>query len=299
MADECPSCFAGVREVWTGGEAVSAVALHQVLDRCPETVVVNGYGPTETTTLATYHAMRPPYRVQGTVPIGRPMANRRVYVLDGGLQPVPPGVVGELYLGGSGLARGYVHRPAQTAERFVADPFGVPGGRIYRTGDVVRWNPGGDLEFVGRVDDQVKVRGFRVELGEIEAVVARHPDVRQVAVVVRSDRPGDQRLVAYVVTSSGAGVDPVVVQEHAAAWLPDYMVPTVVVVKALPLTPNGKLDRAALPAPDFPVAGLGRGPRTPREQILCEVFAQVLSLKAVGIDDDFFTLVGIRCWPPG
>src|SRR5262249_52634679 len=145
LAEQCPSCFATARQVWTGGEMVSAPSIQSVLDACPDTVVVHVYGPTETTTFATYHPMRPPYQVQGSVPIGRPLADTRVYVLDACLRPVPPGVMGELYIAGAGLARGYLSRPGLTAERFVACPFGDPGERMYRTGDLVRWEPGGNL----------------------------------------------------------------------------------------------------------------------------------------------------------
>ena len=294
MAEQCPGCFAGTRQVWTGGEMVSPPAIQRVLDACPDAMVAHVYGPTETTTFATYHAMRSPCQVQGTVPIGRPMTNMRVYVLDAALRPVPVGVPGELYVAGAGLARGYLHRPGLTAGRFVADPFDDQhGGRLYRTGDVVRWNPQGCLEFMGRVDDQVKVRGFRIELGEIEAVLARHPDVGQVVVVVREDRPRDKRLVAYVVTSpENAGIDPVALREHVATWLPSYMVPAMFVgLERLPVTPNGKLDRAALPTPDFRLVGF-IDPRNPTEEVLCTIWAQVLGLNHIGISDNFFELGG-------
>ncbi|MFE6489550.1 condensation domain-containing protein, partial [Streptomyces sp. NPDC057757] len=256
------------------------------------------YGPTEITLCATQLPLPAADSVPDTVPIGRPMANTRAYVLDDGLQPVPVGVPGELYLAGAGLARGYLGRPALTAERFVACPYGGKGERMYRTGDIVRRRSDGVLEFLGRADDQVKIRGFRIELGEVEAALTAHPAVRQALALVREDRPGDKRLVGYVVgTSPTAPTTPAASPEdlraHAAAELPAHMVPSaVVLVDRLPLTPNGKLDRRALPAPEAPAAKAGRPPRSPREQQLCQLFAEVLGLEAVGVEDDFFALGG-------
>ncbi|WP_160310998.1 non-ribosomal peptide synthetase, partial [Streptomyces sp. 150FB] len=293
IAEQDPECFAGVREVLTGGDVVSPAAVQRVLDACPGTGVRVLYGPTEITLCATRYEVPAGVAVGGSVPIGRPMDNTRVYVLDAGLSPVPTGVAGELYVAGAGLARGYVGRAGVTAERFVADPFGPAGSRMYRTGDLVKWAAGGVLEFVGRADAQVKVRGFRIEPGEIEAVLAGHDQVAQAVAIVREDQPGEKRLVAYVVPVAGVDVDTVALRARLTGGLPDYMVPSAfVTLGVLPLTPNGKLDRRALPAPEFGADGSGRAPRTPREALLCGLFAEVLHVPSVSIDDSFFELGG-------
>jgi amino acid adenylation domain-containing protein len=287
VAEERPGVLSRLRQVWTGGEAVSPSAMRRVRDACPETVLVDGYGPTETTTFATHWAFETD-ELTGSVPIGRPLANMRAHVLDASLRPVPAGVVGELYVAGAGVARGYVRRPGSTAERFVADPFGPPGERMYRTGDLARWGDGGMLEFAGRADDQVKIRGFRVEPGEIEAVLAGHPQVRQAAVISRQGR-----LVAYVVSEPDTWLDPASLRQLAAKALPGYMVPSDHVrLDALPLTANGKLDRGALPAPAPSPASPGENPRTREEKVLSDLFAQILGLPEVGVHDDFFDLGG-------
>ncbi|MGW6447414.1 amino acid adenylation domain-containing protein [Lentzea sp. NPDC055074] len=283
LVDEMPEVFDGVREVMTGGEPASIPHLRALLDRHPFLRVVNGYSPLENTVFTLCHAVEPRDLERVSIPVGRPLAGKQVYVLDRWLRPVPPGTPGELYMAGDGLAHGYLGQPAATAQRFVANPF---GGRMYRTGDLVRQDREGVVHFLGRADDQVKIRGFRVEPGEVRAVLARHPGVRQVEVVVREDSPGDKRLVAYVVGTADG------VREFAAQHLPDYLVPAAVVaLESVPRTPNGKLDRAALPVPDAQRAA-GRAPQTPHEELLCGLFADLLNVPEVTVDDDFFALGG-------
>ncbi|MFI5763594.1 amino acid adenylation domain-containing protein [Streptomyces sp. NPDC051563] len=272
-----------------GGEALSDLLGRQLCDIAGS--VLNVYGPTETTIWTTTSQVSDGSRVP---PIGQPIPNARVYVLDALLQPVPVGVVGELYIAGAGVARGYVNGSQATAQRFVADPFGAAGSRMYRSGDLVRWNGDGDLEYVGRADHQVKVRGFRIELGEIEAVLTSHDSVARAVVVVREDQPGDKRIVAYVTPSAGTNVvDGRLLRKYCGQTVPEYMVPAVVVVlDGLPLTPNGKVDRKALPLPAQERDRAGRSPRNPEEESLCRLFAEVLGLESVGTDDDFFDLGG-------
>jgi pristinamycin I synthase-3/4 len=292
MADECVEALGRLREVWTSGDVASVAAIQRVLGHCPDTTVVHGYGPTETTVWCGYQLFEPPHRRLVDLTLGVPMTNTRMYVLDEHLRPVPLGGIGELYVAGLHLARGYVGSPELTASRFVADPIAGTGERMYRTGDLVRWNSRGALKFVGRVDGQVKIRGIRVEPGEIESVLGSDAMVGQVTVVAREDRPGDRRLVAYVVPADDAGPDIARLRHLVASVLPDYMVPAgFVVLDALPLTVNGKLDRAALPAPNY-AAGDYRAPRTPQEKTLCDLFAEVLGQPRFGMDDNFFELGG-------
>ncbi|XRQ13790.1 amino acid adenylation domain-containing protein [Actinomadura welshii] len=274
-------------DVALGGEALPPQLVRDVRALLPDARISNIYGPTEATVFVT--GWYDDGNTDGHAPIGRPMANTRAYVLDGRLRPVPVGVPGELYVSGDGLARGYLHRPALTADRFTACPFGAPGERMYRTGDLVRWNRAGHIEYLGRLDHQVKVRGFRIELGEIETALSEHPAVTQSVVVARRDAVGDTVLAGYVVGAVG----PAELRAFVARTLPDYMVPSaIVVLDAMPLNPNGKLDRAALPEPDFTASPTSRGPRDAREEILCGVFADVLGLDRVGVDDGFFDLGG-------
>jgi amino acid adenylation domain-containing protein len=298
---ELPDSCAPTGRLMVGGEAFPGAALRDWRQRHQETAVVNHYGPTEATVGCTDYRLDDGDAEPGTiVPIGRPMAGTRVYVLDRALRPLPPGVTGELYVAGVRLARGYLGRAGLTAERFVSCPFGAPGSRMYRTGDLVRWTSAGVLEFAGRADSQVKIRGFRIEPGEVEAVIAAHPEVAQAAVVAREDNAGDWRLAAYVVPAGEpagdrAGADDLArsVRQFAGQRLPAHMVPSaVVVLGSLPVTAHGKLDRSALPAPEYQSGSARQAPLTVPEEIVCQAFAEVLGRDRVGVDDNFFDLGG-------
>ncbi|HXL87715.1 MAG TPA: amino acid adenylation domain-containing protein, partial [Streptosporangiaceae bacterium] len=294
IAQDAPDALAGAQEVWTGGDVVPAQAVRRVLAACPGLTVVDGYGPTETTTFATCHPMPAPGAVPDVVPIGRPLDNMQVYVLDPDLRPVPPGIPGQLYIAGAGLARGYLNQPGLTAQRFIACPSGPPGRRMYATGDLARWTGDGQLEFTGRADQQVKIRGFRIEPGEIETVLCQHSAIADAAVIAREDIPGRKYLAAYLVpaTCSPPAAD---LRAHLAAALPDYMIPAAfVTVDALPLTRNGKLDRHALPVPTWSSATDGdyTAPRTQSERVITRICGDVLGLDRIGIHDNFFELGG-------
>lgn len=285
-----------LRYVVFGGEALELSRLEDWYSRHPENApkLINMYGITETTVHVSYIELdQNIVSLRANSLIGCSIPDLKVYVLDNYLKPVPPGVVGEMYVAGAGLARGYLGRAGLTAERFIADPYGKPGTRMYRTGDLARWRQDGTLDYIGRADHQIKIRGFRIELGEIEAVIMQHSHVEQVAVVVREDQPGDKRLVAYIVPSEHVNMNTAEMRQYVGLSLPDYMVPyAFVMISELPLTPNGKLDRKALPVPEFTVSTISRGPRTPKEEILCDLFTEVLNVPRIGIDDGFFDLGG-------
>ncbi|MFI6924023.1 amino acid adenylation domain-containing protein [Nonomuraea spiralis] len=291
LAEASPDCFAGLAEIGTGGDVVPAHTVENLRRAQPGVRVRNTYGPTETTLCATWKPIESGDELGRELPIGRPMTNRAIYLLDAFLRPVPPGVAGELYIAGTGLARGYLSRPDLTAERFVACPF-RPGERMYRTGDLARWTRDGEVVFLGRADDQVKIRGFRVELAEVEAVLAAQPGVTEAVVVAREDQPGERRLVGYVVTD-GTEADVDEIRRRMGLVLPAYMVPVAVLVRpGLPVTPNGKVDRRALPAPDFAGRASETAPESETEKVLCALFAEILGVDRVGVDDAFHDLGG-------
>ncbi len=292
MVDAEPEALAGVRQILAGGDVLSLPHSRRALEAGVERLI-NGYGPTENTTFTCCFGMDHVDDAWTTIPIGRPIANTSVYVLDAHGLPVPHGVPGELYTGGDGLAWGYWDRPAHTAARFVPDPF-ASDGRLYRTGDRVRWTTAGTVEFLGRVDHQIKLRGFRIELGEIEVCLAQHPQVEECAVVLREDTPSEKRLIAYVVATSEPPPSASALRSFVKEHLPGYMVPAIaLLLPELPLNPNGKIDRAALPAPEDLTAETGIvPPQTPIEEVVAGIWGDVLGVDAVGRSSDFFDLGG-------
>lgn len=299
MAGRHLDAFAGIRHVVAGGDVVSATQVRRLLEAHPGLLFTNGYGPTENTTFtACWTSTEAP--AGRTVPLGRPVSGTRVLVLDPELRPVPVGVPGELYAGGEGLAHGYAGRPGATAERFVPDPFAPGGGRLYRTGDLVRRLPDGNLEFLGRADRQLKIQGYRVEPGEIEAVLARHEDVRQTVVVAQDDGAGGKRLLAYITAERPEDDSPAALGLRLREWLrgelPGYMVPWAILpLPALPLNRNGKVDRAALPTARRTARALPTeylAPTNPTEDAVAHEWADLLGVEPVGLDDDFFELGG-------
>ncbi|MFB1114893.1 amino acid adenylation domain-containing protein [Dickeya dadantii] len=292
LYSELAPVIAQFTSLFIGGDALDPNIIAQVLRATPSAKLVNGYGPTETTTFATTYPIHDVAANAASIPIGRPIGNTQLYVLDKHQHPAPLGAIGELYIGGDGVALGYLNRAELTAERFVANPFSAdPRARLYRTGDLVRYQDDGNLVFVGRNDQQVKLRGFRIELGEIEARLAEHPHVDN-ALVLAVDNGGGKRLVAYVV-SAGLHASEAALQDYLSERLPDYMVPARIVALAqFPLTANGKVDRKALPAVEFSDATAYRAPRNAREAALCELYAELLQHPQIGIDDDFFAMGG-------
>ena len=296
MVDEHLDGLRGVRQLLAGGDVLSPPHVRKALDHLPGCTLINGYGPTEGTTFTCCHRMAHPSEVVDPIPIGAPIANTRVYVLGPHGQPVPPGVSGELYIGGDGLARGYLNAPELTDQRFVPSPLPEePGARLYRTGDRVRHRSDGKLEFLGRFDSQVKIRGFRVEPGEVEAILARHPEVASVVVVPHEERSGIKRLAAYVVPRGASDPSrlPKLLREYLRKSLPDHLIPSSVqLLDELPRTPSGKLNRKALPDP-FPVAANETVlPQTPLEQEVARIWCEVLGLKKIGVNSNFFELGG-------
>ena len=295
LAEDALVTCGSLRHVFCGGEAL-APALQEQFCGHLEARLHNLYGPTEATIdVACWTCARG--GEQRIVPIGRPIANTQLYLLDAQLQPVPIGIPGELYIGGASLARGYLHRPELTAAAFIPHPFSAePGTRLYKTGDLARYLPDGNIELLGRLDHQVKIRGYRIELGEIETTLEHHPAIRQAVILVREDTPGDRRLVAYCVPCHGLGPNLHELRSFLQTKLPDYMIPaTFVLLDALPLTPSGKVDRHALPAPGRARPALSEAfvaPRTPAEELLAGIWTSVLGVEAVGIHDNFFALGG-------
>ncbi|MBN9166696.1 MAG: amino acid adenylation domain-containing protein, partial [Myxococcales bacterium] len=286
VVDEDPKLLTGLCQLAIGGEALSPPHVLRALAALPDTEIINGYGPTEVTTFTTTHSIpRDTPKEAKSIPIGKPIADTQVYVLDPDRKEVPFGEVGELYAGGLGVARGYHNRPELDAERFIPDTF-TGKGRLYKTGDLVRFLPDGTLDFIGRADSQVKIRGFRIELGEIEVALSHLPQVQAAAVIARDDGTG-KRIVAYVVPSKDR-FSPAELREALLERLPDFMIPTLFIrMPALPMNTNGKLDRKALPAPESTRPDLAqpyRAPSTEREKLVCQVFAELLSLDRVGVD---------------
>ncbi|MDB9319491.1 non-ribosomal peptide synthetase [Nodularia spumigena] len=295
MIDTMPEGLSEIKQLLTGGEAVSVSHVRRALELLPETQIIHGYGPSECTVFTCCYPI-PEKLAENfkSIPIGKPIGDRTVYILDTHLNRVPIGVPGELYIGGASVARGYLNQPKLTRERFISNPF-IEGDTLYKTGDLVRRLPDGNIEFIGRIDNQVKLRGFRIELAEIEAVLNQHPDIQQVVVIAREDEPGKKLLVAYLVAQDNVPT-PSSLRNFLKSKLPDYMIPAAFVfLENLPLTPNGKINRRALPIPDHTQRILEVDfvpPSTDTEKELADIWQEVLKLKQVGINDNFFELGG-------
>ncbi|MCF3582473.1 non-ribosomal peptide synthase/polyketide synthase [Planktothrix agardhii 1811] len=307
LANLVPQAFSSLRCLLFGGEAVEPKWVQEVLEKGAPQRLLHVYGPTENTTFSSWYLVENVASTATTIPIGKAIANTQIYLLDKNLQPVPIGVVGELHIGGMGLAKGYLNRPELTQEKFIPNPFekdevipptplnkdGNEPSKLYKTGDLARYLPDGNIEYLGRIDNQVKIRGFRIELGEIEAVIGQNEDVQSACVIAREDNPGDKRLVAYLVPQPEIILTIDEIRQFLKAKLPDYMVPNAfVILEALPLTPNGKIDRRALPAPDLQSKGEYIAPRNPIEEKIAQIWAEVLKLERVSIEDNFFELGG-------
>ena len=307
LANLVPQAFSSLRCLLFGGEAVEPKWVQEVLEKGAPQRLLHVYGPTENTTFSSWYLVENVASTATTIPIGKAIANTQIYLLDKNLQPVPIGVVGELHIGGMGLAKGYLNRPELTQEKFIPNPFekdevipptplnkdGNEPSKLYKTGDLARYLPDGNIEYLGRIDNQVKIRGFRIELGEIEAVIGQNEDVQSACVIAREDNPGDKRLVAYLVPQPEITLTIDEIRQFLKAKLPDYMVPNAfVILEALPLTPNGKIDRRALPAPDLQSKGEYIAPRNPIEEKIAQIWAEVLKLERVSIEDNFFELGG-------
>jgi len=298
VIDEAPAALSSVRQLLVGGEALSAAHIRCALSALPETQLVNGYGPTESTTFACcYSIPRHLEEAASSIPIGRPISNTQVYILDRQLELVPIGVVGELHIGGDGLGRGYLNRPDLTCEKFIANPFTERlGDRLYKTGDLARYLPDGNIEFIGRLDDQIKIRGYRIEPGEIEAALTQHPAAKAAAVIARQVQPTEKSLVSYVVPKEGQALTSQGLQTFLRQKLPQYMMPAqFMFVASLPLTPNGKVDRQALPAPE--AVELASRPKfvVPRDGVeskLLEIWQTVLGNQPISMADNLFELGG-------
>ncbi|MFM7600210.1 MAG: non-ribosomal peptide synthetase, partial [Pseudanabaena sp.] len=296
MVDEQLESLRPLKQLLAGGDVLSVNHVQRFREALPNCQLINGYGPTESTTFTCCYPIKEAKTIGNSVPIGRPINNTQVYILNPQLQPTPIGAIGEIYIGGDGLASGYFNRPELTTERFVPNPFSnQSGAKLYKTGDLARYFADGNIEFLGRIDNQVKIRGFRIELGEVEAVLSQYPTIQKSVVILREDKPADKRIVAYFVPIPGQEVAVTELRNFFKQKLPDYMVPNAFVsMESLPLSPNGKIARKELPAPDG--TNLNQQnyvpPRNPTEQQIADVWAQVLNLEKVGIHDNFFELGG-------
>ncbi|OYQ66582.1 non-ribosomal peptide synthetase [Pseudanabaena sp. SR411] len=297
MVDEQLESLRPLKQLLAGGDVLSVNHVQRFREALPNCQLINGYGPTESTTFTCCYTIEDAKNLGNSVPIGRPINNTQVYILNSQLQPMPIGAIGEIYIGGDGLASGYFNRPELTTERFVPNPFSdQSGAKLYKTGDLARYFPDGNIEFLGRIDNQVKIRGFRIELGEVEAVLSQYPTIQKSVVILREDKPADKRIVAYFVPIPEQEVSVTELRNFFKQKLPDYMVPNAfVAMDSLPLSPNGKIARKELPAPDGTNLNLQQNyvpPRNPTEQQIADVWAQVLNLEKVGIHDNFFELGG-------